>query len=71
MKVRIKWIQNRTFVGEFCNGHSMVKDDYPVTGGRNIGFYPMKFFFSVWAVVPLLMLLICCRNRGEMRLVVL
>ena len=47
MKARIKWIQNRTFVGEFCSGHSMVMDDYPATGGRNIRFCPMEFFLGL------------------------
>ncbi|OHC74854.1 MAG: peroxiredoxin [Rhodospirillales bacterium RIFCSPLOWO2_12_FULL_58_28] len=42
MKVRIKWVQDRTFLGESGSGHSVVMDGAPEAGGRNLGVRPME-----------------------------
>lgn len=42
MKARIKWVEERTFVGESGSGHSVVMDGDPASGGRNLGIRPME-----------------------------
>lgn len=42
MKVRIKWIENVSFLGESESGHAIVMDGAPEGGGRNLGARPME-----------------------------
>lgn len=42
MKVRVKWIDGVSFVGESESGHAVVLDGAPENGGRNIGMRPME-----------------------------
>ncbi|MBO33656.1 MAG: peroxiredoxin [Rhodospirillaceae bacterium] len=42
MKARIKWVQDRTFLGESGSGHSLVMDGDPASGGRDLGIRPME-----------------------------
>lgn len=42
MKVRIKWVENVSFVGESETGHAVILDGAPENGGRNIGMRPME-----------------------------
>jgi putative redox protein len=42
MDARIKWVEERTFVGESGSGHSLVMDGDPAAGGRNLGIRPME-----------------------------
>ncbi len=42
MEVRVKWVQDRTFLGESGSGHSIVMDGDPDNGGRNLGIRPME-----------------------------
>ncbi len=42
MKVRIKWVEGVSFVGEGGSGHSVVIDGPPEQGGRNVGLRPME-----------------------------
>ena len=42
MKTRIKWAQDRTFLGESGSGHSVVMDGAPESGGRNLGIRPTE-----------------------------
>jgi putative redox protein len=42
MKGRVKWVQDRTFLGESGSGHSAVMDGAPEAGGRNLGIRPME-----------------------------
>jgi len=42
MKVRIKWIENVSFVAESESGHALVMDGAPEGGGRNLGPRPME-----------------------------
>jgi putative redox protein len=42
MKVRIKWVEGVSFVGESETGHAVVMDGAPENGGRNIGMRPME-----------------------------
>ena len=42
MKVRIKWVEGVSFVGESESGHAVVLDGAPENGGRNIGMRPME-----------------------------
>ena len=42
MKVRIKWLEGVSFVGESESGHALVMDGAPEGGGRNIGPRPME-----------------------------
>ncbi len=42
MKVRVKWVEDVTFMGESETGHAMVMDGAPENGGRNIGMRPME-----------------------------
>lgn len=42
MKVRIKWLENVSFVAESESGHAFVMDGAPDGGGRNLGPRPME-----------------------------
>lgn len=42
MKVRVKWVEGVSFVGESETGHAVVLDGAPENGGRNIGMRPME-----------------------------
>ena len=42
MKARIKWVEERTFLGESGSGHTIVMDGDPAAGGRNLGVRPME-----------------------------
>jgi len=42
VKVRIKWIENVSFVAETESNHSVVMDGAPEGGGRNLGPRPME-----------------------------
>lgn len=42
MKVRVKWLDHMSFVGESGSGHSVVMDGPPADGGRNLGVRPME-----------------------------
>lgn len=42
MKARVKWVQDRTFLGESGSGHSVVMDGDPAGGGRDLGIRPME-----------------------------
>ncbi len=42
MKARVKWVQDRMFLGESGSGHTIVMDGAPEAGGRNLGVRPME-----------------------------
>jgi putative redox protein len=42
MKVRAKWVDGVSFVGESESGHAVVIDGAPQHGGRNRGMRPME-----------------------------
>ena len=42
MKVRTKWVDGVSFVGESGSGHAVVIDGAPDDGGRNLGMRPME-----------------------------
>jgi len=42
MNVRVKWMDNMTFVGETGSGHAVVMDGPPEYGGRNLAARPME-----------------------------
>jgi putative redox protein len=42
MKVRTKWVDGVSFVGESGTGHAVVIDGAPDDGGRNLGMRPME-----------------------------
>jgi putative redox protein len=42
MRVRIKWLENVSFVAESESGHAFVMDGAPEGGGRNLGPRPME-----------------------------
>ncbi|MEX2449683.1 MAG: OsmC family protein [Rhodospirillales bacterium] len=42
MQARIKWVQDRTFLGESGSGHTIVMDGAPEAGGRDLGVRPME-----------------------------
>jgi putative redox protein len=42
MEARVKWVQDRTFLGESGSGHSVVMDGAPEAGGRDLGVRPME-----------------------------
>jgi putative redox protein len=42
MKVRVKWNEGMSFVGETGSGHGLVIDGAPEHGGRNLGARPME-----------------------------
>jgi putative redox protein len=42
LKIRIKWIENASFVAETESSHAIVMDGPPEGGGRNLGPRPME-----------------------------
>lgn len=42
MKVRVKWLDHMSFVGETGSGHSVVMDGAADSGGRNLAARPME-----------------------------
>ncbi len=42
MKARVKWVEERTFLGESGSGHTVVMDGAPDAGGRDLGVRPME-----------------------------
>jgi putative redox protein len=42
MKARVKWVEQRTFLGESGSGHTIVMDGAPDAGGRDLGVRPME-----------------------------
>ena len=42
MEARVKWVEQRTFLGESGSGHSVVMDGAPDAGGRDLGVRPME-----------------------------
>lgn len=42
MKVRVKWIENVSFLAETESNHAIVMDGAPEGGGRNLGPRPME-----------------------------
>lgn len=42
MEARVKWVEERTFLGEAGSGHSVVMDGAPEAGGRDLGIRPME-----------------------------
>jgi putative redox protein len=42
MKVRVKWLDHMSFVGETGSGHSVVMDGSPEFGGRDLAPRPME-----------------------------
>jgi putative redox protein len=42
LKVRVKWIEQVTFLVETDSGHAIVMDGAPEGGGRNLGPRPME-----------------------------
>ena len=46
MKVRIKWTEGMSFVGESGSGHAVVIDGSPEHGGRNLGMRPMEMVLA-------------------------
>jgi putative redox protein len=42
VKVRVKWIENVSFLAETESGHAVVMDGAPEAGGRNLGPRPME-----------------------------
>jgi putative redox protein len=42
MKARIKWIEEKSFLGTTESGHAVLMDGPPEAGGRNLGPRPME-----------------------------
>ncbi|MBI5438450.1 MAG: OsmC family protein [Nitrosomonadales bacterium] len=42
MKVRVKWVEQASFLGETESGHTVLMDGPPTAGGRNLGPRPME-----------------------------
>jgi putative redox protein len=42
MKVRIKWVENVSFLAETESSHALLMDGAPEGGGRNLGPRPME-----------------------------
>jgi len=42
MKVRVKWVEGVTMMGESGSGHALIMDGPPEFGGRNLGVRPME-----------------------------
>lgn len=42
MKVKVQWVEGRTFLGESGSGHGVLMDTAPDLGGRNLGPRPME-----------------------------
>ena len=46
MKVRVKWVEQVSFVAESGSGHAVVVDGAPEAGGRNLGMRPMELLLA-------------------------
>jgi putative redox protein len=46
MKVRVKWVEQVSFVAEAGSGHAVVVDGAPEAGGRNLGMRPMELVLA-------------------------
>jgi len=42
MKVRVKWVEQASFLGETESSHAVLMDGPPTSGGRNLGPRPME-----------------------------
>jgi len=42
MKVRVKWVEHVSFLGETESNHAVLMDGAPASGGRNLGPRPME-----------------------------
>jgi len=42
MKVRVKWVEQVSFLGETESNHAVLMDGSPAVGGRNLGPRPME-----------------------------
>ena len=42
MKLRIKWVENVSFLAETESSHAVLMDGAPEGGGRNLGPRPME-----------------------------
>jgi putative redox protein len=42
MKVRVKWVEQASFLGETGSNHAVLMDGPPTAGGRNLGPRPME-----------------------------
>ena len=42
MKVRVKWVEQVSFLGETESSHAVLMDGAPAAGGRNLGPRPME-----------------------------
>ena len=42
MRIRVKWLDHMSFVGDTGSGHSVVMDSAPDHGGRNLAARPME-----------------------------
>ena len=42
MKVRVKWVEQASFLGETESSHAVLMDGPPTAGGRNLGPRPME-----------------------------
>lgn len=42
MKARIKWVEDKSFLGMTESGHAVLMDGPPDAGGRNLGPRPME-----------------------------
>ena len=42
MTARVKWVEQRTFLGESGSGHTVVMDGAPDAGGRDLSVRPME-----------------------------
>jgi putative redox protein len=46
MKIRVKWVEQVSFVAESGSGHAVVADGAPEAGGRNLGMRPMELLLA-------------------------
>jgi putative redox protein len=46
MKLRIKWVENVSFLAETESSHALVMDGAPEGGGRNLGPRPMEVLLA-------------------------
>lgn len=46
MKIRVKWVEQVSFVAESGSGHAVVVDGAPEAGGRNLGMRPMELLLA-------------------------
>ena len=42
MQARVKWVENRAFLGQTGSGHAVLMDGAPESGGNNLGPRPME-----------------------------